>query len=288
MYSAAFEDTFEVVDPITAGRLGPITSLTPSVARIGASVTHLDLDRALVLGGNVSSPAMSEATQVGHLLTGVSSGIPGVTELTIDAMAPPPPRAFHTAVAVGPSRVLVTGGFVVASGTAIDPALPFSYLVEVDPMSTQAVVTDLPFDADPAGYADAIPILGGDVLITGGSPATSFSCPGEPMASYLCALEDAHRFVRASETLIPLDPMIVPRWGHRMALLADATVLVTGGLRYDGGLFVVPDAELWNPRTEAFDPAADDPAILGGTMMRAPGDIARNLDGTPARECFVP
>lgn len=293
-FPGALAPSFQVVDPMTGAPLGGPVTLTPGILRAGASVTHLGNERALVFGGNLSSVMGAESNESAHLLAGIAS-MPSVLPVTISATSPPPPRAFHTAVALGDGRVLVVGGFAVGAGEAIDPADPAAFIVTVtdvqvgDPPVTQHDVSAAAVGGDPivpVGYLDVAPLISGGFLITGGSPNRMFACPGEPGATYLCALPAAYRFVGSN--VENAGELIMPRWGHRSALLSDGTVLVTGGLRYDDGLVLVEDVELWNPRTEALDPVANDPAIFSGQIVRAPADVARfPLDMTPARPCAV-
>jgi hypothetical protein len=61
---------------------------------------------------------------------------------------------------------------------------------------------------------------------------------------------------------------------------------VTGGFENRGArLFVVRAAEVYNPRSEAKDAAAD--ALAPNLPARAAGDIARRADGSAASPCPV-
>ncbi len=287
-------NSLEIVDLTDGDRLGVTTAFMPDITRAGATITLIGGNRALLWGGNIQSPTMSEETEAGHVITGVGTGTPGMAGVMFDPMVVNAhPRAFHSAVALAPDRVLMVGGFRVQAGSAFEPTIPFAYTVNVDPLTPAITTTTIAAVADavPAGYLAALPILDGTVLITGGTPDTPFICPESTVSTYLCALPDAyvfHEVAPGMETIDSLPDMIVPRWGHRMVALLDGTVLVTGGLRLDTDrLMVVADAELFNPRTELLDPVADDPAIVAGTYTRTPGNVAQAMDGTPARPCFI-
>lgn len=289
--------TFERADLVTGySETMDTWRVTPDV-RVGASITRLDGDRALVWGGTLA-PTMpgAEAAEAGNLLSGLAGDTPSSALVPFDPAAPDPPspRAFHTATPIGGGRVLVVGGFGVSGGSTGEPASPFAQIVDVPAGGGGGTITNVVVpDAITVGYHDATPLLGGDVLVTGGNPAggtMTAPCPDGTDDSHLCSVRNAYRWRAASGTLEHLlaTPMLLDRWGHRTAVLLDGTVLVTGGFRYvdaQGRLYVLRDAELYNPRTEAMDPAAAD---LGADLPpRAPGDIARYPDGTPFSECPV-
>jgi hypothetical protein len=75
---------------------------------------------------------------------------------------------------------------------------------------------------------------------------------------------------------------VVARYGHRATPLADTTLLVTGGLHADDAdLAVVADAEIYDPRETDDDPLAR----VAPSLLRRPGDVARDLAGAAIAEC---
>jgi hypothetical protein len=91
--------------------------------------------------------------------------------------------------------------------------------------------------------------------------------------------------------------MQVGRFGHAASVLADGTVLITGGVELPAGATsarVVGDAEVFNPRgavprLDASGNDKDDPLydqMTSLSLVRAPGDVARDpTSNMPARPC---
>ena len=290
-YPTSFDGTFEAANLATVTKQGDSSWLLVPAARVGATVTWMAADRALVWGGSLGSALGAESRDSGDLISGVAGAAPSSMAVTFDPTGlTPAARAFHAAIAIGDDDVLVVGGFRVAGRATGDPALPFAERVRFPAGDAAALVEAADAaGAIPVGYLEGTPLAGGGALFTGGSPALGTDaapCPDGTANFGLCAVADAWRWDGATQTLVRAPDLNAARWGHRSAVLLDGSVLVTGGFTNVGQkLFVVRTAELYNPRTEARDAAAD--ALGAGAPPRAPGDVARNPDGTPLAPCDV-
>jgi hypothetical protein len=291
--------TFEEADLVTGMSIGDDTWTMQQGVRMGASVTRLAPDLALVWGGNLGSASGSEQTEIGEIVRALGTPTPTTAFVTYDtAGILPSPRAFHTATALDAANVLILGGFSLGGGSTGDPAAPFGQIVTLTGVDEGIVLTNVNVatGGPRVGYHDAVPLLGGDVLVTGGNPATGTvtePCPDSSTGTHLCSVNDAYRWRRATQTLehlmaIPDDKgsggLLVSRWGHRSAVLLDSTVLITGGFTWFEGvsLNVVREGELYNPRTEAHDLGA---SSLEGLAPRVPGDLAHDMAGEIFSQC---
>jgi len=143
-------------------------------------------------------------------------------------------RQRHTATVLADGRVLVTGGVAVLGPSTSSPEAQKS--VEIwDPVSRTFGSASVMSEG--RSHHTATLLENGDVLIIGGSGAEVWS--------------PATGTFRGAGTLID------PRSGHTSTLLPDGRVLVIGGHTPNGvGLRSnAPTAELWDPRTLAFEPA---------------------------------
>jgi hypothetical protein len=292
-------------------RNGTVRAATLSAARVGATLTPLYGESALVWGGAFNLTATPPATPdpVGDFVDGISSTNPTVSAFVLPGV---PMTLFHTATAFGSSgqsaSVLVTGGFQVTAGfVALQPPATTSGLhvlavasggISVMPVALDGYVADAmcadPARYRPAGYESALllPDRDGEVLVTGGSPRFDDSCndcEDGQMQGPFCSLHQAS-LLRPPSTLGRLPALEVGRFGHTTSPLDDGTVLLVGGLTLPPGAAsarAVADAEVYNPRQpeprfDASKPLAndrDDPlAIELGQLglVRAPGDVARD------------
>ncbi len=96
--------------------------------------------------------------------------------------------------------------------------------------------------------ATATVLSNGTVLIAGGA-SPSASCGG-------CATASAELFDPATKTFTATGSMSVPRRGHSAILLANGTVLISGGLDDASGT-VLASAEIYNPATGTFTAAGN-------------------------------
>lgn len=242
--------------------------------RLGATVTALSATEALVWGGDRT--ALLADVRAGDRLTMLDAApVLDAGPLNTSALN----RAFHAAARFG-TGVAVIGGLPVA-GAAINDA-PFTPFVQtVDPATLAAANLDIA-GAIPAAYPAAATLIGGDVLFSGGaSPGvcatTTLACPS---AQSIRLRHNGGTIPSANATGTPG----LPRYGHRLTLLPDGRVLVSGGFSpaaQPDMIRALRDAELYEPHEAADDPIAD------LALDRAPGDVARTADGAPLAPCTL-
>jgi len=143
-------------------------------------------------------------------------------------------RNLHTATLLLDGRVLIVGGndsepHSLASAELYDPKTG-----TFNPTGSMATAR---------GFHAATLLDDGRVLVTGG---TSAAWDGPPF------LASAELYDPVSGTFSPARPMTEARASHTATLLADGRVLLTGGIRTDGGETSVPSAELYDPKTSKF------------------------------------
>jgi Abnormal spindle-like microcephaly-assoc'd, ASPM-SPD-2-Hydin/Kelch motif/Galactose oxidase, central domain len=169
------------------------------------------------------------------------------------------PRAEHTATffTSGPlaGQVLITGGLELEGGTRI--ALNDQQLY--DPATNGVSSTGLMNDA--RGQHTATLLNNGLVLVTGGydenfdpasfNEATATAELYDPSnQGFSCVPTGASSSTTTSDCP---DVMSSPRWNHRATLLADGTVLVTGGTPTDSGTREgTNSADLYDPTSNSF------------------------------------
>lgn len=288
-----------VVDPVTgAESLAPVArfaiveadtwteeagNLPTLIGRQGASVTALDGDTALVWGGHTNALPEQMSTLAGELLIGLSAGgLPEARQIGLLG-ATPVPRTWHQAARAG-DEILLVGGFDFSLGPFAPPA---GVLVErLTRVGTTVEVLPLAVagggEPPAAGHAQAIPLAGGDVLISGGNPATGYGGCSTNQAGILCSLDTGHVYRSATRALESLPgSMRRGRYAHQMTELPDGRVLVTGGLHAPA-----PAAELWlADEAELVEPRDASRDVL--SLGRAPGEVASSLGGTPLGPCEV-
>ncbi|HTM19838.1 MAG TPA: hypothetical protein VL172_05000 [Kofleriaceae bacterium] len=265
----------DALDPAALTPTGMATLASP---RIGATLTPLDADDALLWGGHIP-PAATPPSPPGERLVTLASA-PAAQALTFDgASAAAAQRAFHAAARAGDGSVIVAGGFTIDAAGALVPEPRFGQRIQAGAM---VLVSDLAItDAVPAGYLAALSLPGGDVLISGGNPAIDDAGCIAADPGIGCATGAAYLYHDASTALARTGVLVRPRYGQQTTLLADGTVLVSGGLGIGGALEVVDDAEIYDPRTA--DPLVD----LAPGVTRLPGDVARDGADQPVATCPV-
>jgi len=274
---------FDTLDPHTAQ---PVASEQLRAERFGATVTDLGDGTALLWGGHLDSAPTGLVQYAGEFLLDLDTSSPTTSALTFTGAVAPAPRAFHQAARAGDGSVLVVGGFSIASdGTALTPSPIHAQRLQLE---MQPSVSDVGVAGGgagvPAGYLGAVGLADGDVLVAGGNPDLGYGGCAADFSGLLCSIPDVFRYRTSLAAFERSSNLVVDRYGHALARLADGTVLVTGGLHAGNGtLAVVADAELFDPRETEDDPIAD----LAPDIERAAGDIARDSTGEPIAECAV-
>jgi len=267
--------------------------------RMGATLTALSDDRALVWGGQITP-----TDPAGEHVTGLAAG--GTVAATSITLATAPPTQFHTATLLpqDPGQtnrtIIVTGGFVETTmnmGQALEPPAPMAAarLLTVTVGGTVSQSTPLfsnyPLDSTcavdgryrPAGWESAVDLGRGRVLISGGAPTVSGTCNDcdDDGSDFRCATKQASLFTVPSTMSPAREGLQIPRYGHTSTLMRDGNVLIVGGITSAASNpRVLRDVEIYNPRpiVPAFDPSSgtpdpDDPVAADLTStVRAPGD----------------
>jgi hypothetical protein len=286
-----------------------------AAGRMGASLSIIDADRALVWGGVLTGSAAQASVLSGLTAGGTLAvntlGLPNVTG-----------TQFQTTTLVSngtDSQFLVTGGFAVDdNGNASQPpaaadAVHLVTLAADGSLSIASVPFGNPYVPDsstctnssryrPAAWESAITLpLGRGVLITGGAPTfdqTRQCNDCDSGSSLLCSIRQTSSYPMAGGTFNPGPSQLqVGRFGHASTLLSDGTILLTGGTTLAPGATgprISSDGEVFNPRTglppynltDAAPVDLDDPiaADLVNGLSRAPGQLAQK-NGQPAARC---
>lgn len=267
----------DAVDPANGLRTSTVATRR---GRVGATANALDADTVLVWGGDPTAGVTGQTPELGERFTAWSSA-PAASALTLDPSSDVGPhRAFHAAARAGDGALIFGGGFQMDQGNALTPVVATLQRLDGTTLLLQTLA-DLGAGATPAGYGAAATVPDGDVLLAGGNPdATALGCSTADQ-SLICSIPDAWRYDSATALAARTGDLGVPRYAHALTLLADGTVLVSGGLTPSGtGLRAVTDLELYESRGLADDPLL--PAI-----DRDPGDVARTTSGAPLAPCTV-
>ncbi|PDW03262.1 Kelch repeat-containing protein [Candidatus Viridilinea mediisalina] len=130
-------------------------------------------------------------------------------------------RARAAMVMLADERILIVGGLPASDN---EPALGADNRVMLfDPANgTSTATTDIGYEA--AGYGSVL-LENGHVLVSGGSVSDD--------AGQTVAYNKLMRYDPQSEQWAEMAPMAINRVSHRMTLLNDGRVLVTGGLYWD-------------------------------------------------------
>ncbi|SEF81060.1 Kelch motif-containing protein [Nonomuraea solani] len=186
-----------VFDPVALA-WSPIASL--ATARHLHTVTALADGRVLVAGGrDTGAPAGTSSAEIYDPLSGAWS-----------ETAMGRPRHSHTATVLPGGKVLVAGGTSQRRATAA---------AEIFDPATGAWSAAAPMTDARSGHV-AVPLRDGRVLVIGGVVRTGRND---------AALAYCEIFDPATGTWTPTGSLATPRAGHRATVLADGTVLVTGG-----------------------------------------------------------
>jgi hypothetical protein len=306
--------TAELYDEAT----GVFTSTAPmAYPRVAHSVTVLNNGTVLIAGGHnafsvraIPSAELYDIRTATFSLTGTMNS----------------PRLNHAAVLLNNGTVLVAGGqnadfSAIDLAEIYDPATglftPTASMLNARMAPATAVLRDGTvliaggagdsgplanaelYDAAGAGSlpvgsmttarqgAAATLLPNGTVLIAGGA-AQSASCAG-------CATASAELFNPATKTFTATGSMSAPRRGHTATLLANGTVLITGGLDDASGA-VLGSAEIYNPVTGKFSAAGNmkvaryqhQAALLASGKVLIAGGFDNSDSVTNSAEIFDP
>jgi hypothetical protein len=277
-------------------------SVADTVARMGATLTPVSEDAALLWGGQVTMPT----DPAGEFVTGLAN--PNTVKSTTVTLTAAPPTEFHTATVLPPDSgatnraIVVTGGFIATTmqgGQALQPPAPtmaarlLTVTVTGTVTQTAPMLSNYPLDTTcnaanphyrPAGWESAVDLGRGRVLVSGGAPTVTGTCNDcdDGGSDFRCATSQASLFTTPSTLSPALEKLQIARYGHTSTLMRDGNVLVVGGVTAAGGApRILRDAEMYNPRPIApqFDatsgsPDPDDPIaadLMAQSAARAPG-----------------
>ncbi|MGW1992771.1 DUF6603 domain-containing protein [Embleya sp. NPDC001921] len=217
-----------------------------ATARRGHSTTLLDDGRVLVVGGRGADGAPLASAEILDPIAGTWS--PAGT-------GPKTARAEHSATLLSTGSVLVAGGIGVrgTGSTALSSAELF------DPRTGKWSPAKPMTDARSGHRAAVLP--GGRVLVVGGALATG----GRPAALAFC-----ESYEPVAGTWSAAGTLNTPRKGHQATVLADGSVLVTGGdateIPAAGRLTLAPlaSAERYDPGTDTWTAVPGMPAGRAG------------------------
>jgi hypothetical protein len=154
-------------------------------------------------------------------------------------------RGFHTATLLNNGEVLMAGG----ANPASDPQC-IGGIVSAELYDAYGAASTLTGALTAPRYDHTATLLtNGNVLVVGGFGDSS-DCPGTGVQ----AQNTAELYDTVAGSFNPTGNMAAPRGWHTATLLADGTVLVTGGADQDPGGTGSASAELYDPTTGAFTP----------------------------------
>lgn len=256
------------------------------VPRVGLTLTSVSSAVTLAWGGNLgqADPLSTLAERIA-----LSPAPPSATALGYDDLSStlddPVATVFHTVTPLDGGDFLVVGGFEIQPGLALNPSdATVIHRVVLYPDDFFSMHGQDATGFVPVGYHAAVKLADGRVLITGGSPYSqpgTVPCVGEGLHSWTCSMSQAFIYTPGTEAWsrnsfepLPGGGLVVPRFGHRMVLLEDGMVLVTGGLSREGEvLSTEASAEVLNPRraTAAEDvPLGRAPGVLYSDESECP------------------
>ena len=224
---------------LLAGGTTIVFTPLPAAQTLATTTIFDPKTRSFAAGPDLLAPRASHAAvrlADGRVL--LAGGVGRSDSEVIDAAAtgsvPGPPmtgvRDDHAATLLADGRVLVTGGQD-ASGRSLASA------EILDPGAGAFRALPAAMGSRRADHA-ALRLPSGDVLLLGGED--------DPAGGADTILDTVESFDPATETFLAMPPLAVPRDDHRIARLADGTILVTGG--EDAASESIAAVELYRPR----------------------------------------
>jgi N-acetylneuraminic acid mutarotase len=234
------------------------TSSTPAVATVGS---HTGLTTGVSLGSANISAAIGSVTTSMSLAIVANSWSPAASLLNA--------RVAHTATLLPNGKVLVAGG-VVADGQSSFPATASAEVYDpaADTWSQAAnLLTARQFHT-----ATLLP--NGKVLVAGGMSPPTYSMP----------MTNAEIYDPVANTWTAAAPMTSARIYHTATLLSNGKVLIVGGTGGPAIPAPVDSAEIYDPATNIWSPAANLPAArtLHSATLLANGNVLIAGGWTPS------
>lgn len=230
---ATQSSTAQITVTTLSGLFSPVGDL--QVPRFYHTATLLPNGNVLVVGGAGTKPRFPSGLASAEIFDSTT----GLFTATSNMGSP---RFEHTATQLTNGKVLVTGGFGVASRDSEGERVPPPALdsAEIYDPATRTFMPAGKMNSARAGHTATL-LLNGKVLITGGQSNSD-------------ALPSAELYDPATGSFTPTGPLGTARIGHTATLLSDGGVLIAGGSGADA---VLASAEIYNPATGSFAPTAN-------------------------------
>lgn len=212
--------TAELFDP-TTGTFSA-TSAGMTAVRTAHTATLLTNGQVLLVGGTDISGTAQQTAELFDPASGTFTATTGKMGTA---------RAGQTATLLSSGKVLVAGGVDAA-------AVPVATAELFDPSTGTFTATTVSMSVARAQHTATFLPASGKVLIAGGLDSS-----GNPEATAELFDPNAGTFTATAS------PMITPRYQHNANLLADGTVLVTGG---SAGAGAISLAEVFDPTSTSF------------------------------------
>jgi hypothetical protein len=220
------------------------------LARVSHRATLLDDGRILISGGFGETPTTSSTAEVYDAGSGVSGPASPLAAS----------RTYHSANLLSDGRVVLLGGTDSETAEIWDPASGTSHLAGslTDYRANHTATTLADGSVLITGGYDGTGLPDGRVLLIGGGAGEAWG-EGQGVAVAVAEIWDP-----VSMTFAPAGSLIEPRMWHTATLLPDGRVLVAGGVPAGEPGAPLATAELWDPVSMTFSPAASLAVARGG------------------------
>ncbi len=189
--------------------------------------------RVLLTGGETANSPAAVITNSVDIFNPADNSITPAGPMTVQ-------RWSHTATTLADGRVLVTGG---RTGSTPATGVVLATAEIYDPATNAWTETAGPMNEARRSHAATL-LHDGRVLVTGGgSGVATTSSP---------AIQSAEIFDPATGMFTVIGNMVTARSAHSATLLADNTVLITGGSAGIGTRYPTKTAEIFNPADNSF------------------------------------